>query len=190
MSDYTLALFAHILGVIGLFSGIVLDWTTILRLRRAQSMAQVREATGLVGAQARLIQVSSLLILIAGAYMAETVWGWNIAWILVSLAALILMGALSGAVSARRLKAIQRAAAGESAAGGISPALQQRIADPLLVTASQTAAMIGLGVVFLMTTKPDLLGSLLTLIVAIALGVGAAQFWRRPRATETLAKEA
>ena len=62
MSFYLLALFAHILGVLGVFVGIALDWVTILRLRRAQAMALVREVTSLVGFQARLIQISSLLL--------------------------------------------------------------------------------------------------------------------------------
>lgn len=40
-----------------------------------------------------------------------------------------------------------------------------------------------LGVVLLMTTKPGLVGSLLVLAVALALGVVFAQPWRRPRAS-------
>lgn len=43
MSFYSLALFAHIVGVLGLFIGIGLQWTSILRLRRALFVAQVRE---------------------------------------------------------------------------------------------------------------------------------------------------
>ena len=190
MNDYTLALFAHILGVLGLFIGIGLDWTTILRLRRAQTMTQVREQTSLVGAQTRLIQFSLLLVLLAGAYMVETVWRWENPWIFVSLGALFVIGALGGGLIDRRLRAIQRAAASERTSESIPAALQSRMADPVLWGALQTAAFIALGVVFLMTNKPDLFVSLLALGVAIILGLVSAQLWRRPREPQTLVQEA
>lgn len=188
MSFYTLALFAHILGVLGVFVGIALDLATILRLRRAQTVTLVREVTSLVGFQARLIQISALLLLVAGISMTVTAWDSDPPWILLSLVALIVMGALAGGVSGRRLAAIRKAAA-EASDGTIPPALQRRMADPVLLTSVQTTGMIGLGVVFLMTIKPDLLGSLIALVVAIILGVLSAQPWRRPRETRAQVAE-
>ncbi len=188
MNDYTLALFAHILGALGLFMGIGLDWATILRLRRAQTVTQVREQTSLVGVQTRLLQLSLLLLLVAGIYMAATVWEGT-PWILVSLVALFVIGALGGGLIDRRLKAIQQAAASETSGEAIPAALQARIGDPVLWTAFQTAGFIALGVVFLMTTKPDWLMSLITLVVAIILGVLVAQLGRRPRPVAALEAE-
>ena len=188
MSFYQLVLFAHILGVLGVFVGIALDWVTILRLRRAQARALVREVTSLVGFQARLIQVSSLLLLLAGISLTATNWGWRTPWILPSLGALAVMGALSGGVHGRRLTAIRKAA--DSSDETIPPALQQRVADPVLLTSVQTAGMIGVGVVFLMTLKPDLLVSLFALAVALVLGVLSAQPWRGNRQARTSVKEA
>lgn len=191
MSFYTLALFAHILGVLGVFVGIALDWATILRLRRAQAITLVREVTSLVGFQARLVQISALLLLVAGIYLTVTAWDSDPPWILLSLVALVVIGALSGGVSGRRLTAIRKAAAdAEAADGTIPPALQRRMADPVLLTSVQTAVMVGLGAVFLMTTKPDWSGSLITLAVAVVLGVLSAQLWRRPPETRTQVVEA
>lgn len=191
MSFYSVALFAHILGVLGVFSGIALDWTTIVRLRRAQTRSTMLEATSLVRFQARLVQISALLLLIAGIYMTVTAWGWDRPWIRGSLLGLVVMGALSGGVHGRRLGVIRKAAAEAGAFGAsIPPALQRRMADPVLLTSVQTAGLLGLGVVFLMTVKPDVLGSLVTLGVAVILGVLAAQPWRRPREAGTLVKEA
>jgi hypothetical protein len=45
---------------------------------------------------------------------------------------------------------------------------------PLLRIGIQTRVAIGLGIVFLMTIKPDLVGSLLTIGVATVLGVASA----------------
>jgi hypothetical protein len=43
----------------------------------------------------------------------------------------------------------------------------------------QINAVAGLGIVFLMTTKPGLVGSLITLAVALLLGIVAGRvFWR------------
>jgi hypothetical protein len=189
MSIYTLALFAHILGVLGVFVGTAFDWATILRLRRARTVALAREVTSLVGFQARLIQLSSLLLLVAGIYLTVTSWGWGTPWILLSLAALIVMGVLTGGVNGRRLAAIRKAAA-EGSEGTIPPALQRRAADPVLLISVQTAVLVGLGAVFLMTVKPDWLGSLITLAVAVVLGVLSAQPWRRSREARSQVPEA
>ena len=100
MTYYSLALFIHIVGVLGLFIGIGLQWISVQRL------SQVREGTSLVAIQERLWPTTSLLILLAGIYMTVTAWGWSTPWIDISLAALIVQGAVAGAVINRRLKAI------------------------------------------------------------------------------------
>ncbi|HEY7355081.1 MAG TPA: DUF2269 family protein [Ktedonobacterales bacterium] len=188
MSWYTLALFAHILGVIGLFVGLSFTLASALRLRQARTAAQVREGASGVGIQRGLVPIASLLILLAGIYMTVVAWDWAPPWILVSLAALIVMGVL-GAVSARRLEAIKKAAA-EVSGEAIPPALKRQLADPVLLTAVLTACAVGLGVVFLMTTKPDLIGSLIALAAALVLGVVSALFWRRPAEARALVEEA
>ncbi len=162
MSFYTVALFAHMLGVLGLFTGIGLQWTSFLRFRRAQFVAQVREWASLTSVLGVLMPAASLLILVAGSYMTLTTWGWRTPWIDVSLAALILVLAPMGAMNSHRLKAIQTAA-------------------EALWTLVQTSGLTLVGVVFLMIIKPDLVGSLITLAVALVLGVGSARIFARPR---------
>ena len=82
-----------------------------------------------------------------------------------------------------------RFAASPTLAGAIPAELKRQIADPVLWMAVQMNGFIGLGVVFLMTTKPGLVGSLITLIVALVLGVVSAWLWRPGEAT-TQMKEA
>jgi uncharacterized membrane protein len=181
MNDYTLALFAHILGALALFIGVGLEWTTLQRLRRAETMAQVREWIVLLrGVPMRLPPIGLLLILAAGVYMAATAWDWNAPWILAALAAFVLIGVLGGGVIDRRLVAIREAARATAALGEIPPELERRITDPVLWTALQTAGFTAVGVVFLMTNKPGALGSLTTLALATVLGVVTARPWRRP----------
>ena len=190
MTFYSLALFAHIVGVLGLFIAIGLVWISMLWLQRAQTMAQVRERIGLASLQERLFPAASVLILLAGIYMTVNTWGWKMPWIDVSLAALVVMGALGGAVINRRLKAIRIASStAEAPAGSIPAELKRQITDSVLWTAVQTNGFTGLGVVFLMTTKPDLVGSLITLVVSLVLGVVSAQLWH-PREATVLMKGA
>ncbi len=190
MIFYSLALFAHIVGVLGLFIAIGLVWISILRLQRAQTIAQVRERISLASVQERLLPTASLLILLAGIYMTITTWGWKTPWIDVSLAALVVMGTLGGAVINRRLKAMRIASStAEAPAGSIPAELRRQITDPVLWIAVQTNGFTGLGVVFLMTTKSDLVGSLITLAVSLVLGVVSAQLWR-PREATVPMKEA
>jgi len=100
---------------------------------------------------------------------------WGITpWIAVSLAAMAVMLALRMGVTGRRLGVIRRTA---SAAGGMGEPmpgeLGRLVYDPVLWVAAQMAGTTALGIVFLMTAKPDLAGSLVTVAVALALGVVA-----------------
>jgi hypothetical protein len=190
MTFYSLALFAHIVGVLGLFIAIGLMWINILRLQQAQTISQVRERISLASIQEGLLPAASVLILLAGIYMTVNTWGWKTPWIDVSLAALVVVGALGGSVINRRLKAIRIASSTAEDPAALIPAeLKRQITDTVLWTAVQTNGFIGLGVVFLMTTKPDLVGSLITLAVSLVLGVVSAQLWH-PRETTVPMREA
>ncbi len=191
MSFYALALFAHLVGVLGFFITIGLQWTSTLRLRRAQTLAQVREWTSLVEGVGKLGPASGLLLLAAGMYMTATAWNMNTPWIEVGFFALLALMALGMGVPFRRLKAIRRAVAKTAVPDeALPPEVQRQIADPLLWTSVQVMGSLALGVVFLMTIKPDLAGSLLVLAVVAVLGVVSAQPWRRPRAALLPTQEA
>jgi hypothetical protein len=182
MNFYAVVLFAHILGMLGLFIAISLQWTSILRLRQAQTIAQVREWMSLTVALRKIPLTATLLILVTGLYMTLTEWSWRIPWIDISLALLIFGSILGTRVNSRRLKAIRRAVmAVENPAEAIPVELQSHINDPILWTSVHTISAMNLGVVFLMTTKPNLVGSLIALVVVLTLGIISAQLWRSPR---------
>lgn len=179
MSVYTVALFVHILGVLTLFIGIAAAWTTLRRLRRAKTMTHVHEEVRHLGVQLRFPPLGLAAILLAGAYMATTAWGWDTPWIDVALVAFVCIGGLGGGLIDRRLSAIQRAALAVDADAAIPHALRRQMSDPILRAALWVAAMLAVGVVFLMTNKPGWSVSLLTLAVAAALGAGLALTGRR-----------
>lgn len=193
MSWYTVALFAHIVGVLTLFITMALQWLITLRLRGARSIAQVREWIGLTKGVNRLVPVSGVLILGAGIYMTAIAWSMLTTWVDVSLGAMGIMMIFSMGVVGRRLKAIERATAEATQAregsqdtpasitDTLPAALQARLDDRALWVSMQMTVAVALGIVFLMTTKPGLTFSLVVVVVSIALGaaVGATTARRR-----------
>jgi hypothetical protein len=175
ISLYSIALFLHIVGALGLFVALGLEWASLSYLRRAATVEQAREWLKLFTSLRRLYPLAWLAILLPGFYMAATVWG-GVAWITLALAAVILIAVLGAALTGRRMApilqrmgTIGRSMTAES--GPSASTLRQRLDDPLLWASLRIRTAIALGIVFLMTVKPELPGSLLTLGVAGLLGL-------------------
>lgn len=164
MNDYAIALFLHIVGALGLFVALGLEWTSLLLLRRATTTGQSRERMRIASGVRGVSGAALATLLVSGFYMTATVWG-GVAWIAVALGAMVLMAALGAALSGVRMAAIGRAVEN----GPLAP-----VPDPLLWVSIQIRVAIALGIVFLMTFKPDLTGSLLAIAVAAVLGLVAA----------------
>src|SRR6266699_1238729 len=170
MSIYTIVLFLHVSGAIGYFVSIGIWLFGLVSLRRAQRVEQVRALVHLVGLSGPLFGISVLLILAAGLYMAFTAWSLQTGWIAVALVSLVLMAPLGTALIEPRRRAIERLAR-ETPDGPPPQSLEQRIHDPVLLTALQTVAALLFAIVFLMTTRPSLAGFLVVIVVALALGL-------------------
>jgi hypothetical protein len=171
MTFYSFALFLHIVGALGLFIALGLEWTSLLYLRRATTIEQVHQWLLVFALLRRIYPASWAAILLPGIYMIATVWG-GVAWVGVALVAMVLLPVLGAALTGRRMVAIGPAVAVER--GSVSLALRQRLRDPLLWASIQVRAAIALGIVFLMTVKPDLAGALLTIGTAVVLGLASA----------------
>lgn len=185
MTLYSIALFAHILGVLGLFMAVALEMTSMLGMRRARMVEQVRTWANLSSVSDKVLPLTALPILVAGVYMAFVAWGWQTAWIDVSLLVLILIGIVGTLVNSRRLRMIHRDAE-QASAGPVPLALVRQIEDPVLWTSVQTLNVMALGVVFLMTVKPSWLGALVVLVLSIVLGVISAPLLKRvPKSAAT-----
>jgi hypothetical protein len=168
ISIYSIALFLHILGALGLFVTLCLEWASLSYLRRAATVEQARDWLSMFNAQRRIYPLSWLAILIPGFYMVATAWRGT-AWVPVALGAVVLLIVIGVAFNRRRMAPIGQSVAAES--GPISAALRQRLDDPTQWASLWIRTAITLGIVFLMSVKPDLLGSLLTIGVAIVLGL-------------------
>jgi hypothetical protein len=167
MNDYSIALFLHIVGALGFFVALALEWMSLRHLRRATTTEQVQEWTRVPTEMGRVGMVSMVMLLAAGIYMMATVWG-GVAWITVTIGAILPMMILGMVVTRRRMVAIGQMADTEH--GELSRRLRQMLHDPLLWLSIQMRVGIALGIVFLMTVKPDLSGSLLTIGIVTVLG--------------------
>jgi Predicted integral membrane protein (DUF2269) len=172
MNIYTIVLFLHVSGAIGYFVGIGTWLFILVGLRRAQRVEQVRALVNLIALSGPFTGISVLLILATGFYMALTAWSLQTGWIAVALISLVLMVPLGAALIEPRRRTINRLAQ-EAPDGPLPQSLERRTHDPILGTALQTVAALLLGIVFLMTTKPALIGSLIVMVAALALGLAS-----------------
>jgi hypothetical protein len=178
MNLYPIVLFLHVCCDVGIFMGLGAQLLSLVALRRAQSVEQVRAIAWLIPISDLIGVISALLTIATGLYMTLTIWGWQTGWIAVALASIILfLPLLIGGVIEPRTRAIVTMAR-EAPDGLLPEALDQRIHDPVLGAVLQTMAALLFGLVFLMTIKPSLVNSIIVMAVALALGLASGlPFW-------------
>jgi hypothetical protein len=174
MDWYHLVLFIHILGALGLFMALAVEVASMIGARSASTVEAVRMWSSTSKPLAIIFPVASLLILGAGLAMTLGAWGWSHAWIDLSLGLLILLSIAGAAFNGTHAKRIAERAAAPGH-GAIPPDLRHELNDPLHWTSVISMATLAVGIVFLMVNKPDLLGSVITLVVALLVGVVLAQ---------------
>ena len=184
---YAIALFIHIVGALGIFVCISLESASLFGLRRAKLMEEVRAWASLHLVIAWAFPLAVLLTLGAGLFLSLDTWGWKVPWIDVAFFAFMAMGLL-GRLNVRRHQQLHRSM-GEALSGPLPAELLPLLHDAVLCSSPLLLAAIGLGVVFLMTVKPDLLGSLIALSIAILVGLFASVMLRGIRQTRRDARQ-
>lgn len=167
MNVYSSALFLHVLAAVGIFVGFGLEWTGLRQLQRSTTLDQVRTWLPVVRGSARISMPSMIVVLLSGIYMARLAWR-GAAWIGVTFGALVLIIAIGAVITRPRMRAIAVAMSGES--GKSDSALR----DPMLTLSLDVRAALTIGILFLMTVKPELRQSLLAIAAATIIGIIAA----------------
>ena len=182
MNNYSIALFLHIVGALGVFVALGLEWTGLSQIRSAMTLEQVRAWMGILKNVRKVGFVSMLASVITGVYMMVRDYGRE-PWIIVTIGSLVLVIALAQVVTAPRMVAIGQALVMEK--GPFSKTFHSLANHPLLSVSIQTRVAIALGIVFLKTVKSGWGGSLLTIGIAIVLGLASAlPMPHRERASE------
>jgi hypothetical protein len=170
VSVYSISLFLHIVGALGLCAALGLEWAGLYNLRRATEAGQVREWVRLLASPRFVGGPAALIILVTGVHMSATRWGPQ-GWVVVGLAGMALIAVLGAAISGRRAGAIARALPAED--GSISTALGRRLHDPVLALSLRLRTALLLGIVFVMSTQPSTAGALAAMGVALVVGLAA-----------------
>jgi uncharacterized membrane protein len=188
MSLHTLLVFVHVTSAITLSAGNLLSLFGLLALRRAQRVEQVRAILGLLTQSEPVSAIALVLTPVAGLALTVTSWGWHNGWITVALGSFVLLLSM-GVITGTRRGAIARLVR-EMSDGPLPASVEQRIHDPLLGTAVYMIVALLVGIIFLMTTKPALDGSLIAIVVSVLLGAAASlRLWRARTGVEAGSSE-
>lgn len=183
MNIFSIALFLHIVGALGVSVALGLEWLGLSQIRKTTVPDEIRAILRAVKSTTRFGFISMLSTVITGIYMVLAGVGW-VPWILVVIGAFILAMVIARALTAPRMAAIGRALATEK--GSVSQSFHNLSNDPILLVSVQTRVAIVLGIIFLKIATPGLSGSLLTIGAAIVLGlVSALPVLRRVQVHET-----
>jgi hypothetical protein len=179
MTTYVIVLFLHICGALGYFISAGTRSLDMIILQRAQRVEQVRIITTLDNWLGPLFGISLLTLVVTGLYMTVATWGFNTGWIDVALTSVILMAPAGALLMEPRRRAIVTMAR-ELPDGPIPPALERHIHNRVLQGTAHALPLLLLGIVFLMTTKPSLGGSILVMAVALTLSIVVGVLMPRP----------
>jgi uncharacterized membrane protein len=178
--------FFHILAVTMLFSGSALDLVALALVHRAATVADVRAATLNVPVVGPLMGLGALLLIAAGITMVYVGgFGWNNPWINVTLVLTLILainGPITNGKGMERIRAMSLSANDGPIGSDIVRARSHAFLNfSIIMSACELIAAL-----FVMTTKPDLVGSLVAAVVALVVaGVIAALVLRRASGAAT-----
>jgi hypothetical protein len=177
MTIYSTVLFIHVVSAIGLFIALAAEGAIFFRIRTAQSVEEARFFIR-VFQRLRIIAIPSFLgVLVGGMYLASK-WGRGIFWIPLALGATLLIMLIGGFVTGIRVAGLRKRLS--STENGVSiETLRAMTKDTALWLSYGLRLGLGLGIVFLMTAKPDLLGSLGALAAGCGAGLLGSAWMRR-----------
>lgn len=172
----SIALFAHLVGMAALFVALAVEWMSVELLRSSTASSPPPLALRLLRTLPRITGIAVLLILGSGVPLAARLGVFRSGWVGVAFLAMVLMGAL-GRAALRPL--LGRVDDGSRSKGDTTPIWQDEASHAFLRSSLRIRVSIALGIVYLMVAKPDLLESIVSIGVALALGAAASVVGRR-----------
>jgi hypothetical protein len=173
LNTYHVVLYVHLLALfIGIGAGAVL-MTCLFQLRAARSVEAAAPWGMVAGKVGKLFPVAILGLFGTGAYMTSDVWTWSTRWIDVAIAALVVL-LVQGAGIAERTGHKLGAALQANGPGQLGAEARRMALHPGLWVVEFTNFGIVLGVVWNMTEKPGLGGSIAAVVGGYLVGAALA----------------
>lgn len=171
------SLFLHVLAAIGLVGGGLVQVLAGARVRTAATGRELASWAGFVRGAGLLIVTSAVLSLLTGGHLAGAVWGgdrggFSNPFITLGMVGLLLLAPVGPMIGGARLRRLAEAA--EALGDTPTPsAMAADAASPALWGPIHSLVGVGVGLVALMTYKPDWVPGVLLLLVTFALGWAA-----------------
>jgi hypothetical protein len=183
---YEVALSLHIMALGFGFAVAGVAHSTMLRVRAASTMQQVRERLHLLDKVGPFFGIAALLLIIFGAYMAQNPpsgegdeIGWDQGWVLTALISLVLVEAVGGLVIGRGVKAIIGKLEGVPD-GPVSADTRALLADKPVWLASHATTAVIASIIFVMVGKPSTAGAIITVVIGAVVGILSAIPFTKP----------
>jgi hypothetical protein len=182
MTVYTVALFLHISGALFLYMFFATEWLVQGRVRKSATLEAARPWLAAAQRLPLLGAVGGILIFIPGLWLAAHEKLWAEAWIQTAITVALIMVLMGIVITRPRMRKLEKAA-NEAVPGAAQGTGQtgsdaaHRLRDPVIVYSLRIRVMLGFGVLYLMAAKPGLNATLITIGVALVLGIvlGAAR---------------
>jgi len=179
MTRFTIAVFLHLVGMVGLFIGYGLEWVASSLLRRSTNAEQARAWLSIYRLSLPISGPGLLLLILSGVYFASITESMKQGWLLASLVAVVFAFGIGFVFILPRERRL-RAALPEGNTP-LSEAGRASVQDPVTLTLIRVRFLLALGILYLMIAKPDLVTSLFILLGAIVVGLISAATARTAR---------
>lgn len=163
MTPYAIGLFLHFLGMVALFVGYGLEWTASSLLRRSTTSDQVRSWLRIYRASLPISGPGLLVLILSGGYLASVTGGMKQGWISAALIGIVFALGIGFVFILPRMKALRVAL--PEADAPLSEKGRSLVQDPVIVTLIRVRAILALGIVYLMTAKPEMLSTALFILL-------------------------
>ncbi len=167
MSFGAFLIFLHVTGALLLGFMVGLEWVMLINLRKAKSQQQAVTWTSLMKIIARLSPFTWLLILITGFYMMAKTWGMA-GWLLTSIAGWLILFISGAILTAKKFNRILKEIGEDES---FSETTRKLLNSNNLLVSLQLRTALTLGIVFLMTIKPETVISMISLAIFIIAGL-------------------
>src|SRR5262249_47314588 len=151
MSLYSFVLFIHVLSAVGLFVGMALEGFVTVRIGRATDAKQMGFFIRAFDRLRWVFAPSFVGILLGGLYLGSK-YGGGTFWILAALIATLTIMLVGGLLTGRGMGKLRKALAGTEIALDV---LSAKARSGQIALSYGLRAGLALGIVFLMTAKPD-----------------------------------
>jgi hypothetical protein len=172
LDTYHVVLYIHLLALfVGIGAGSVL-LACLLQLRAARTLEQALPWGMMAGKVGKLFPVAIVGLFASGAYMTSastSPWSWSTRWIDIGIAALVVLTVQGAGIAERTAHKLQ-AAMRANGPGPLGPEARRMALHPGLWVVELSNLGIVFGVVWDMTEKPGLGGSLAAVLVGYAVG--------------------